>query len=116
MQLFRQESPECHRQPEMRDLMPAGRRDMANLETRLDSLIELAEGLGMSIRREPLNGSGGGMCVLKGKRVLFVDTLADLETRYERTLAAMAPLTELDAQYVRPDVREDIERQRANAD
>src|SRR5262245_13719701 len=84
-----------------------------NLETQLDALIEAAEAIGLTVRREPLGGSGGGLCMLKGRRVLFVDTLADAETRYERVLAALAPLRELDATYLRPDVREEIERMRA---
>jgi hypothetical protein len=83
-----------------------------DLQTRLDALLELAEEIGLSIRREPLGGESGGLCVVRGQRVLFVDTTADIETRYERTLEALAPLPELDERYLRPDIREDIERQR----
>ena len=84
-----------------------------DLQSRLDELLSLAEQIGLAIRRESLGGSGGGLCVLKGQRVLFLDTSADLETRYERTLAALAPLPDLDARYIRPDVREDLDRLRA---
>ena len=84
-----------------------------DLQSRLDELIALAEQIGLAIRRESLGGTGGGLCVLKGQRVLFLDTSADLETRYERTLAALAPLSDLDSRYVRPDVREDLDRLRA---
>lgn len=83
-----------------------------DLQTRLDELLSLADQIGLTIRRESLGGSGGGLCILKGRRVLFLDTSADLETRYERTLAALAPLPDLDARYIRPDVREDIDRLR----
>lgn len=82
------------------------------LDARLDELILAAEAAGISIRREPLGGEGGGLCVLRGRRVLFVDTLSDAETRYERTLAALAPLPELEGRFLRPDVREDLERAR----
>lgn len=84
-----------------------------DLQTRLDELLSLADQIGLTIRRESLGGSGGGLCVLKGQRVLFLDTAADLETRYERTLAALAPLPDIDARYIRPDVREDLDRLRA---
>ena len=84
-------------------------------DDRLDALIAAAESLGIAIRREPLGGEGGGLCLLRGKRVLFVDTLADGATRYERTLAALAPLAELDGCFLRPDVREDVERTRAGS-
>ncbi|HKQ48927.1 MAG TPA: hypothetical protein VJZ71_12725 [Phycisphaerae bacterium] len=83
-----------------------------DLQSRLDELLALAEQIGLAIRRESLGGNGGGLCVLKGQRVLFLDTSADLETRYERTLAALAPLSDLDARYIRPDVREDLDRLR----
>ncbi len=52
------------------------------------------------------------MCTLRGTRVLFVDTSADLETRYERTLAALANLKELEEVYIRPEVRQDLEAYR----
>ena len=81
-----------------------------DLQTRLDALVALADEIGLSVRREPLGGSGGGYCVLRGQRVLFVDTMADLESKYERTLAALAPLPEIDEKYLRPEIRDDIER------
>lgn len=83
-----------------------------SLDARLDELISAAEAAGIAIRREQLGGEGGGLCVLRGKRVLFIDTLSDAETRYERTLAALAPLSEMDGRFLRPDVREDLERAR----
>jgi hypothetical protein len=79
------------------------------LQDRLDTLLSLADELGIVTRREPLGGGGGGLCILRGQRVLFVDTSADLEVRYERTLAGLAPLRELDDRYIRPEVREDLE-------
>jgi len=82
------------------------------LEDRLDILLNLAEELGIALRREGLGGDGGGLCVLRGERILFVDTAADVETRYERTLAGLASLPELDDVYVRPEIREDIEAAR----
>ncbi|GMU23535.1 MAG: hypothetical protein AMXMBFR13_36130 [Phycisphaerae bacterium] len=83
-----------------------------DLGNRLDALLELAEQLGIDIRAEAMGGGGGGICRLRGARVLFVDTSADLMTRYDRTLAALAPLEELDGRYICPEVRQDIERQR----
>ena len=83
-----------------------------DLSRRLDALLELAEQLGIDVRAETMGGSGGGLCRLRGRQVLFVDTAADLATRYDRTLAAMAGLEGLDSHYLLPEVRQDIERQR----
>ena len=80
------------------------------LSTKLESLLALAEAIGVDVRTEPMGGEGGGLCRLRGKPVLFVDTSADLATRYDRTVAAMASLEELDEHYLAPEVREDIER------
>ena len=82
------------------------------LAARLEALCELAEDIGIEVRAEPMGGDGGGLCVLRGQRVLFVDTAADLANRYDHTLAAMAPLTELEQRYLVPELRHDIERQR----
>ena len=86
-----------------------------DLQARLDTLLSAAEEIGLSVRREPQGGEGGGYCVRRGQRVLFVDTMADLGTRYERTLAALSPLPELEQKYLPPEVREDIEQQRQAA-
>ncbi|HVP13712.1 MAG TPA: hypothetical protein VMV94_21230 [Phycisphaerae bacterium] len=83
-----------------------------DLQSRFDALLSLAAEMGLTVRREPLGGEGGGYCMLRGQSVLFVDTMADLETRYERTLAALAPLPETDRRYLPPEVREDLERQK----
>ncbi len=82
-----------------------------DLEARLSELLRAAEEIGLTIQRVPMGGDGGGFCVVKGQRRLFVDTMTDAETRYERTLAALAPLPEMDTLYLRPEVREDLERQ-----
>lgn len=84
-----------------------------DLESCVDELIALAEQIGLTVRREPLGGDGGGYCVVRDRRMLFIDTTADIETQYERTVSALAPLDELDRRYLRPEIRRDIERQRA---
>ncbi|MHC4675230.1 MAG: hypothetical protein ACYTBZ_22320 [Planctomycetota bacterium] len=84
-----------------------------NLSSRLENLLALAEQMGIDVRAEPMGGEGGGMCLLRGKKVLFVDTSADLATRYDSTLAAMANLPELDNMYIVPEVRQDIDHQRS---
>ena len=83
------------------------------LGSRLEALLTLAEEIGIEVRAEPMGGEGGGLCQLRGSRILFVDTSADQATRYDRTLAALAPLKELDDRYIVPELRRDIDRQRA---
>ena len=84
-----------------------------DLQARLDELLRVAEEMGLTIQRAALGGDGGGFCIVKGQKRLFVDTQADVETRYEHTLAAMASLEDIDTHFLLPEVREDIEEQRA---
>lgn len=83
---------------------------------RLEALLTLAEQCGIEVRAEPMGGDGGGLCTMRGRRVLFVDVSADVISRYERTLAALAPLRELDEHYLLPEARRDLDRQRADAE
>ena len=73
-------------------------------------MIEIAEELGVEVRREPIDGDSGGLCRIRGRQVLFIDTLADAATRLERSLEALARLPGIDRHYLRPDIRERIER------
>ncbi len=81
-----------------------------DVQQRLETLLAMTEDLGIEIRRVPLGGEGGGLCSLRGRRVLFVDTNADTATRYDRTIAALATLPELQDRYLPPEVREDLDR------
>ncbi len=83
-----------------------------DLQGRLDELLRIAEEMDLVIRRVPLGGEGGGYCVVQGERRLFVDTMADLETRYEKTVEAMAQLPGIDSKYLRPELRDDIDQQK----
>jgi hypothetical protein len=83
-----------------------------DIGSRLEALLTLAEEIGIDVRAEPMGGEGGGLCTLKGRRVLFVDTAADVATRYERTVAGLANVPELEERYVLPEVRRDLEQQR----
>ena len=77
----------------------------------LTCLIELAESFGIEIRRAPLGGDGGGLCLLKGKNILFLDTNAALPDKLSRTAAALAQL-DLEETYIVPQVRELLDQYR----
>ena len=76
---------------------------------RLETLLTLAEDIGIEIRRTPLGGEGGGLCTVRGRRVLFIDTAADIATQYEKTVAALAGLPEAQDRFFPPEIREDLD-------
>lgn len=81
-----------------------------DLDTKLGVLLTLADSLGIEIRRIPIGGRGGTLCAVKGRRVLFLDTDADRATQYDRVLRDFAKIPEISSVYLRPEVREDLER------
>ena len=85
---------------------------MTDMASQFDEVVEVFGRLGMDVRAERLGGGGGGPCVLRGKPVLFIDLDADVATRMERCLAALAALPEVDGLYLTPALREEIDRRR----
>lgn len=75
-------------------------------EELLAALLELAELVGLEVRKEYLGGEGGGLCVLRGKRILILDTGSDTAEQVARTASALARLSEVETMYVLPQVRE----------
>jgi hypothetical protein len=80
------------------------------MSSTFDEMIDLAKRLGLTVRHVKLGGAGGGLAQFKGQRQLFVDLDADPEDQLERTARALAGIPEVDTCFVRPDVRELVER------
>jgi hypothetical protein len=76
----------------------------------LDTVLQLFERLGIEVRRERLGGSGGGLCKIRGHRVVFVDLDADLATRLDRCVEALASIPEAASLYIAPEMRERMDR------
>ena len=72
----------------------------------LEHLVELAAQLGISVRRTDLGGSGGSLVSLRGRQILFIDTLADPDDQLERIIGDFARLPSLDQIYIIPELRE----------
>jgi len=82
-----------------------------DLEHKLAHVLELLDRLNVTVRHESLGGGGGGgLCRLRGRPVVFIDRDADPPSRYAAVLDALRNLDGLDALYVLPEVREDLQR------
>lgn len=88
-------------------------------ETLLTQLEELAQALDVEVRYEPMRREGpsypGGLCRLKGKYVLIIDTKAATGDKIQ-ALARAAIRFDLSQVYLRPGVREFLDRQAALED
>jgi hypothetical protein len=80
-----------------------------------EELLAVAERLGLVVRHAHLGGHGGGVAVFKNHRQLFIDLDAGAADQREQTLKALAAQPGLDQLFIRPDVRELLERHRTDA-
>ncbi len=75
-------------------------------ESILSELLDLADRLGIEVRQVDLAGNGGGLCNLKGKRVLFIDSNALVAEQVATAAVSLADLEEIQDCYLVPKVRE----------
>lgn len=80
-----------------------------NEQRMLDELLALLEGNGVKIRREPMGGGGGGLCAVKGERLFFLDTESAPAETAALCAQTIAKAMDIEAIYVRPEVRQFIE-------
>ena len=77
----------------------------------LFDLVTTAEEIGIEIRRAQIGGSdGGSLCKLKNKWVLFLDEGAPIIEQIDTTAKSLKGRPELENIYLRPQIREIIER------
>jgi hypothetical protein len=85
-----------------------------NLNEQLAALTDLAEALGMEIRRAPagaLDGHpGGAVARLKGREIVFLDERAPLPERLQVLAAALAGREEIAGVFLPPQIRELLDR------
>lgn len=79
----------------------------------LQAAIDVLASLEIEVRQEYLGGDSGGMCKLRGKRVVFVDLDADAATRLERCADVLRGLSDLETVYLPPHLREMLDRPEA---
>lgn len=80
-----------------------------NEQNILDELLALLEVNGVTIRSEPLGGSGGGLCTIKGQRIYFMDTQASSAVSAVMCAEAVSKVVDVEQIYVKPQIRQFIE-------
>ncbi|MEJ2648341.1 MAG: hypothetical protein P8016_08055 [Sedimentisphaerales bacterium] len=75
----------------------------------LEELLILLEANDVKVREEPLGGSGGGLCIMKGENVFFRDTQAPSSLMALLCAQAVGKLIDIEQIYIRPEIREFIE-------
>lgn len=75
----------------------------------LEELLALLEANGIVIRKEPLGGSGGGLCTVKGQAIFFVDTQAPAAEVAALCSQAVSKTINIEQIYIKPEIRQFIE-------
>lgn len=83
-------------------------------ESKLRALLDLAEEIGIGIRRAPADVEGsdhpGGALVRLGKReLLFLDPSASVEDQLSAAVDALKGRQELERRFLPPEIREAME-------
>ena len=85
-----------------------------NDQRMLEELLSLLEANNVAIRSEPLDGSGGGLCTVKGQSFFFVDTQAPSAETAAICADAVSKVVDIESIYIKPEVRQFIENQSGN--
>ena len=80
-----------------------------NEQNILEELLALLEANGVTVRNEPLGGSDGGLCSIKGQHIFFVDTQASSAVSAAMCAEAVSKVVDVEQIYVKPQVRQFIE-------
>ena len=75
----------------------------------LEQLLALLEANNVTVRTEPLGGSGGGLCTVKAKPFFFVDTQAPSGEVAALCAEAVSRVVDIESVYIRPEIRQFIE-------
>ena len=80
-----------------------------NLEPLIEELTGLLRQCGVTVRREPIEESLGGLCRIGGAQVLFINSNADPLQAARLCARALCRVTDINTLYLRPNVRDFIE-------
>ena len=75
----------------------------------LEELLALLEANGVTTRNEPLGGSGGGLCTVKGEPIFFADTQATSAQVAAICAETLSKVVDVEKVYIKPEVRQFIE-------
>jgi len=84
-------------------------------ERKLRVLLDLAESLGIEVRRGPARGAGwdakgGSLGRRRHREMLFLDDTASIAVQIAAVAAALARRSEIEQIFLPPEIRETIDR------
>jgi hypothetical protein len=97
---------------------PKVSRRLVDEHAQLRRLLDLAESLGIAIRRSPAVGSesaggdplGGALVRLRGQEILFLDPAASVADRIAVVASALKGRRQLEESFLPPEIRQLIDK------
>jgi len=80
----------------------------------LAALIDLAEAMGIEIRRAPPGTGSSALVRLKGKEMLFLDPIAPVADQTSVVAGALAGRAELENRFLPPEIRAQLDESLEN--
>lgn len=75
----------------------------------LEELISILETNGVQVRDEPLSGHSGGLCTVRGRPVVFLDSHTNTQENADTCAQAVNRVINIEELYIKPQVRQFIE-------
>ena len=85
--------------------------EIMNEQRILEELLSLLEAKGVTIRHEAMGGGAGGLCTVKGVHIFFADTQSSSADVAAAAAEAVRKIVDIEAIYLRPEIRQFIESQ-----
>ena len=83
-----------------------------NQQQILEELVSLLETSGIQVRDEPLSGQHSGLCTVRGRAIMFLDSDTGVQDNADACAEAVGEAINIEALYIKPQVRQYIEARR----
>lgn len=79
----------------------------------LSLAVHVVRGLGYDVREEPLEGAGGGHCIIRGRKWLLLDLAQSQQDQLNDALDALRNEPQLDRRDLPPELAERLQLEKA---
>ena len=87
-------------------------RGIMNQQQILEELVSILETNGIQVRDEPLSCQPGGLCTVRGRPIVFLDSGTGAEEHADMCAEAVSRIINIEELYIKPQVRQYIELHR----
>ncbi|MCP4450662.1 MAG: hypothetical protein GY809_04320 [Planctomycetes bacterium] len=78
----------------------------------LEELVSLLETNGIQVRDEPMPGQRSGLCTVRGRPIMFLDSDTSVQDSADACAEAAGQAINIEELYIKPQVRQYIEAHR----